>query len=67
MARNTRRKRTRTDIPLLTLQATRRSIVRRRKIKTSTEKVRPVAKISTVMKKTKIAIATIRINVSGNI
>lgn len=64
MARSIHRKRIRTDIPLLTLQAIKRSIVRRRKIKISTEKVRPVAKISIATKKIKIAIAMIRTNVS---
>lgn len=66
-ARSTRRKRIRTDIPLPTPRAIRRSIVRRRKIRTSTEKVHPAVKTSTAMKKTKIAIAMIRIDVSGNV
>jgi len=65
MARSTHPKRTRTDIPLLTPPAI--SIVRRKKIKTSTEKVPPVAKISIAMKKTKIAIVMIRTNVSRGI
>lgn len=63
MARSTR-KRIKIDIPLLTPRVIRRSIVHQRKIKTSTEKVPPVAKISIVMRKTKIVIVTIRINVS---
>lgn len=62
-AKNTRRKRTRTDIPLLILRPIRRSIVRRRKIKTSIEKARPAAKTSIAMKRRKIVIDTTKTSV----
>lgn len=62
MARSIRK---RIDIPLLTPRAIRRSIVHRRKIKTSTERAPPVVKISTAMRRTEIATVTIRTDVSN--